>query len=308
MHYAPYEQPSCFRRYAFRSFVCVVLSMLLGLHLQSHFWVPPDGIERDFTDIKDVITQLSYGLTEINRKHEKLQGEIERISETLPAVAAAAGRARDALEPSRMSRHSLNVHDYDRQIVDYALETAGAKVVDTGNTIEYMIHESPVSWALHILVASFCRECLGAASIIRPGTLPGECWAFKGTKGEATIRLLSTIYVTGISLEHIPPHISPTKEISSAPRLFQLEGLEFRNDPYPYDFGSFEYDKDAKPIQYFEVRHPSSKGFNLVRIRIFSNWGHTVYTCVYRVRVHGELVRKPLNSIRDDGDNLVELE
>ncbi|CAK1551710.1 unnamed protein product [Leptosia nina] len=299
------ETESCIQRYAFRSFVCVVLSMLLGLHFYSHYWVSPIIIDGDISDIKNVITQLSFGLTEINRKHERLQGEIERISEAVPALAAAAGRAREALEPSRMSRQSLDVPDYDRQIADFALETAGAKVIDTGNTIDHLIYDSPISWALYVLVASVCRECLGASTIIRPGTLPGECWAFKGSKGEATIRLIGNIYVTGISLEHIPPHISPTKEISSAPRLFQLEGLEYRNDLYPHDFGSFEYDKDGKPIQYFEVRYPSSKAYSLVRVRIYSNWGHTVYTCVYRVRIHGELAIKQGQKLRDDGDYLL---
>ncbi|CAG4940492.1 unnamed protein product [Colias eurytheme] len=286
-----YEQEGCFRN-VFKSFVCVVLSLLLGLQVYSYLWGATENIEGDFSDIKYVITQLSHGLTEINRKHERLQTEMERISTALPAVAAAAGRAKEALEPSRYQRHAVDVHDYDRQIADFALESAGAKIVDTGNTVEHLIYESPVSWALHVLSAMFCRECLGATAIIRPGTLPGECWAFRGSKGEVTIRLLDSVHVTGVSLEHIPPHISPTKEISSAPRLFQLEGLEFRNDPYPHDFGSFEYDKEGKPIQFFEVQAPSAKPYNLVRLRIFSNWGHSVYTCVYRVRVHGELARK----------------
>ncbi|XP_032512037.2 SUN domain-containing protein 3-like [Danaus plexippus] len=283
------EHDLCFRN-AFRSFVCVVLSMLLGLQVYTYFWASQDSFDGDFSDIKYVVMQLTRGLTDVNRKHEKLQNEMERISAALPAVAAAAGRARDALEPRRSPRQLFDVHDYDRQIVDFALETAGARVIDTGDTLEHFIHESPVGWVLHSISALVCRDCLGANAIIKPGTLPGECWAFKGSKGEATIRLLGTVRITGLSLEHIPAHISPTKEISSAPRLFQLEGLEFRGDPYPYDFGTFEYEKDGKPIQYFEVLHQPSKGYNLVRLKIFSNWGHPVYTCVYRVRIHGDLV------------------
>lgn len=73
-----------------------------------------------------------------------------------------------------------------------------------------------------------------------------------------------------------------------------MEGLESRSDPYPHDFGSFEYDKEGRPIQYFEVLHPSTKGYNFIRVRVLTNWGHPVYTCIYRVRVHGELESGPL--------------
>lgn len=86
-------------------------------------------------------------------------------------------------------------------------------MIDTGNTIEHIIYESPVGYLLHLLASVACRgyECYSARVVIRPGALPGECWAFKGTEGEVTIRLLGTVYITGVSLEHIPPHISPTK-------------------------------------------------------------------------------------------------
>ncbi|XP_023953354.2 SUN domain-containing protein 1-like [Bicyclus anynana] len=286
----PHEHESCFR-HVFRSFVCVVLSLLLGMQVYTYFIDPQEAMEGDFTDVKYMVLQLTRGLSEVNRKHENLQGQMERISQAMPALAAAAGRAKDALEPSRRGvRQFLDMQDYDRQMIDYALETAGGRVVDTGGTLEHIVFESPVSWMLHMLSSTLCRECPEVNSILRPGNLPGECWAFRGARGEATIRLLGTVHVNGVSLEHIPPHISATREISSAPRLFQLEGLEFRGDPYPHDFGTFEYDKEGKPIQYFEVLHPSPKGFNLVRVKIYSNWGHIVYTCVYRVRIHGELV------------------
>ncbi|CAH2268195.1 jg8201 [Pararge aegeria aegeria] len=170
-------------------------------------------------------------------------------------------------------------------MADYALETAGARVVDTGETLEHIVYESPVSWVLHMISSILCRECPGASTIIRPGNLPGECWAFRGSRGEATIR-----------------------EISSAPRLFQLEGLEFRGDPYPHDFGTFEYDKNGKPIQYYEVLQSSSKGFNLVRLKVYSNWGHTVYTCVYRVRVHGELISDQARSTAQVNDDDLRIE
>ncbi|XP_073967427.1 SUN domain-containing protein 1-like isoform X2 [Choristoneura fumiferana] len=246
----------------------------------------------------------------VNRKHERLQSEMERVSSALPAVAAAAGRARDALGPALRPGRGFDLADYDRQLGDYALESAGARILDTGDTVGHFMYESPVSWALHLLTSWMCRECQSARAIIQPGALPGQCWAFKGAVGEATIRLLGTIYVTGFSVEHIPAHIDPTKEIMAAPRLIQLEGLRSRSDPTPHNFGTFEYNKEASPIQYFEVLQPSPRGFNIVRVKVLSNWGHPVYTCVYRVRVHGDLLpgQTPKNSIASEEDVNVENE
>lgn len=87
-----------------------------------------------------------------------------------------------------------------------------------------------------------------------------------------------------------------------------MEGLEYRSDPYPHDFGTFEYDKEGKPIQYFEVLYPSTKGYSLIRIRVLTNWGHPVYTCVYRVRVHGELSGRNQNFGADDTEMRIENE
>ncbi|XP_049865473.1 SUN domain-containing protein 2-like [Pectinophora gossypiella] len=288
-----YETGGCLRG-LFRCFVCVSLATLLGLHVYGYFWGPAsDGFDGDFSDIKYVVMQLTRGLSEVNRKHENLKTEMDRISSALPSVAAAAGRARESLQSTCCrNTKSIDVHDFDRQVTDFALESAGARIIDTGDTVEHILYESPVGYALHVLASWLCRghECLNARVMLRPGSLPGECWAFRGATGEATIRLLGTVQVTGVSLEHIPAHISPTKDISSAPRVFTVEGLECRGEPFPHDFGTFEYIKDGRPIQYFSVTNPVAKGFNMIRLRIISNWGHPVYTCVYRFRVHGELL------------------
>lgn len=71
--------------------------------------------------------------------------------------------------------------------------------------------------------------------------------------------------------------------------MISLEGVERKGDKFNFDFGSFEYDKEGKPIQYFDVLKEAQKGYNMVRIKILSNWGNPVFTCVYRVRIHGTL-------------------
>lgn len=49
---------------------------------------------------------------------------------------------------------------------------------------------------------------------------PGHCWAFKGSHGGAVIKLLGKVQVNAVSLEHISENVSPTGEVSSAPKEF----------------------------------------------------------------------------------------
>lgn len=32
----------------------------------------------------------------------------------------------------------------------------------------------------------------------------------------------------------------------------------------------------------------NERSYQIVEVRVLSNWGHPEYTCLYRVRVHGE--------------------
>lgn len=73
-------------------------------------------------------------------------------------------------------------------------------------------------------------------------------------------------------------------------------------------FGNYQFKLDGPSLQYFSAvvsNHLSSfnstnntnyiilKGtdniFSIVELRIESNHGHEEYTCLYRIRVHGEL-------------------
>ena len=73
-----------------------------------------------------------------------------------------------------------------------------------------------VIW-LYLISLTFWSQC-----IYQTGVLPGECWAFKGSRGSVVIRLLGHVYVSGVSLEHISSLISPTGETATAPKDFSV--------------------------------------------------------------------------------------
>ncbi|NWS71381.1 SUN1 protein, partial [Crotophaga sulcirostris] len=120
-----------------------------------------------------------------------------------------------------------------------------------------------------------------------PDMYPGNCWAFKGSQGYLVVRLSMKIYPTAFTMEHIPKTLSPTGNISSAPRNFSVYGLD---DEYQKDgklLGQYVYDQEGESLQMFPVMEKDENAFQIVELRILSNWGHAEYTCLYRFRVHG---------------------
>ena len=82
------------------------------------------------------------------------------------------------------------------------------------------------------------------------------------------------------------------RSVSSAPRQFEVLGLENVEDPNPVHLGNFTYDTDnlKNPVQTFKITQSSTrKSFAFVELKILSNYGHPEYTCIYRFRVHGSL-------------------
>ncbi|KAK2585836.1 hypothetical protein KPH14_010430 [Odynerus spinipes] len=186
----------------------------------------------------------------------------------------------------KMVRSELQTYDADKTgMTDYALESSGGIVLSTRNTETYLAG-SPV---LTLFGIPLCPQQNTPRAVIQTGVLPGECWAFKGSTGAVVIQLLGPVYVSGVSLEHISPSISPTGETTAAPKEFSLWGLECVDDTDSFFFGEFTYDNTGPSVQYFEVQHQAKKAYEIVEVKIHSNSGNRDYTCVYRIRVHGIL-------------------
>lgn len=120
---------------------------------------------------------------------------------------------------------------------------------------------------------------------------PGNCWAFRGSQGYLVVRLSMKIQPSAFTLEHIPKTLSPTGNITSAPKDFAVYGLEDEYQEEGQLLGRFTYDQEGESLQMFHVLKRPESAFQIVELRIFSNWGHPEYTCLYRFRVHGEPIK-----------------
>ncbi|XP_049724842.1 sperm-associated antigen 4 protein isoform X4 [Elephas maximus indicus] len=66
-----------------------------------------------------------------------------------------------------------------------------------------------------------------------------------------------------------------------------LEGLQVDDETEVF-LGKFTFDVEKSEIQTFHLQNDPPAAFPKVKIQILSNWGHPRFTCLYRVRAHGE--------------------
>ncbi|KAJ7305891.1 hypothetical protein JRQ81_010257 [Phrynocephalus forsythii] len=180
--------------------------------------------------------------------------------------------------------NALKLYSQDKTgMVDFALESGGGSILSTRCSETYETKTALIS-LFGIPLWYFSQS---PRVVIQPDMYPGNCWAFRGSQGYLVVRLSMMIYPTAFTLEHIPKTLSPTGNITSAPKDLSIYGLE---DEYQEDgvlLGQYVYEQDGEPLQMFQVMGTTEKAFQIVELRIFSNWGHTEYTCLYRFRVHG---------------------
>lgn len=187
----------------------------------------------------------------------------------------------------RLPKHS----DYDDQNgrPDFALGTAGAQILSVGNTDEL---SSLPKWLPMFGFRSVSKYFAnGAHRVIQPSIHPGECFAFTGP-GEIIIKLIRPVFIDAVSIEHILANQSPDGSISNAPSIFHFYGMLNDNDSSATLLGTFTYDIEMKQsLQQFSLPNNNiNKSFPIVKFEFVENQRDN-YTCVYRVRVHGSLVK-----------------
>ncbi|XP_015838244.1 SUN domain-containing protein 3 isoform X2 [Tribolium castaneum] len=212
-------------------------------------------ITKEVGKLKEDITKMKGGPNRREDPHAKLSQELDKkCSETLKLLLKdPVGRP------------------------DFALESSGGKVLS--------VEAAPYSNPKSLFGFSLCEGDHGPSSMIQATTAPGQCWAFKGQTGKAVLQLIDYVLIDSVTLEHIPPTISPSGGIDSAPKDFKLWGLEKPNGAKLF-LGEFRYTAEGGTVQTFNVNNVSSF-YKYVEFEIVTNHGNKDFTCVYRIRLHG---------------------
>ncbi|XP_053113347.1 SUN domain-containing protein 2 [Hemicordylus capensis] len=246
------------------------------------------------------------GVGSLFLQHEELEEQLQRLERKILAKISEDQRlsARDVgitlqregvigvteEQVHRIVDQALKRYSEDRiGMVDYALESGGASVISTRCSETYETKTALLS----VFGIPLWYHSQSPRVILQPDVHPGNCWAFQGSEGFAVVRLSSNIHPTAVTLEHISKSLSPKGTIPSAPKDFQVFGLTEEGQQEGILLGQFTYEQDGDPIQTFHLQlqdEDKSAAFQLVELRVLSNWGHPEYTCIYRFRVHGEPV------------------
>ncbi|XP_078237673.1 SUN domain-containing protein 1 isoform X11 [Pogona vitticeps] len=236
------------------------------------------------SDLQVLLQDLELQILK-NITHHLSVTNTKSTSEVVTSVVNEAGIAGiTEAQAHIIVNNALKLYSQDKTgMVDFALESGGGSILSTRCSETYETKTALIS-LFGIPLWYFSQS---PRVVIQPDMYPGNCWAFKGSQGYLVVRLAMMIYPTAFTLEHIPKTLSPTGNITSAPKDFSVYGLE---DEYQEDgvhLGQYIYNQDGEPLQMFQVMKTTEKAFQIVELRIFSNWGHTEYTCLYRFRVHG---------------------
>nr|XP_040045922.1 SUN domain-containing protein 1 isoform X7 [Gasterosteus aculeatus aculeatus] len=234
--------------------------------------------------LRNVSQQLELNRAQtLGEAESQAQTIVKTVTGTVQHAAAAEGLTEEQVK--LIVQNALRLYSQDRTgLVDYALESGGGSILSTRCSETYETKTALMSlFGLPLWYFSQSPRV-----VIQPDVYPGNCWAFKGSQGYLVIRLSLRILPTSFCMEHIPRAMSPTRNITSAPRDFTVLGLDDEYQEEGKLLGHYTYEEDGESLQSFPVMEQNDRAFQIIEVRVLSNWGHPEYTCMYRFRVHGE--------------------
>ncbi|XP_058036453.1 SUN domain-containing protein 3 [Ahaetulla prasina] len=229
----------------------------------------------------------------LKEQKQKLQIQLQDLKLTMNNIAyntvgqilegyASKGITRSSIEKI-LKKLEQKLDEDIVQMPDYALQSTGASIVHSRTTRSYHYPDGKYSW-MSFIIFPFVKS---PDVILQPSYHLGNCWSFPGSQAETVLRLAKEIIPTAVTIQHISKKISPTDEISSAPKDFAIYGLKAEEEEEGTFLGQFTYDMEGFLIQTFQLKNESSELMRYIKLKVINNWGHPKYTCIYRLRVHG---------------------
>ncbi|XP_059180179.1 SUN domain-containing protein 1-like isoform X2 [Centropristis striata] len=245
-------------------------------------WLSQQYVSGDDLQASLAALELSI-LQNVSLQLEQHRGE-EAVREAVLHAAGAAGAAVTEEDVHLIVNNALRLFSEDRTgLADYALESGGGSVLSTRCSETYETKAALLSlFGLPLWYFSQSPRV-----VIQPDVHPGNCWAFRGSRGFLVIRLSMRVLPTAFSLEHIPKTLAPSGALHSAPRDFSVYGLDDESQESGTLLGTYTYDQDGESLQTYTVTEENNQAFQIIEVQVLSNWGHQEYTCIYRFRVHG---------------------
>ncbi|XP_044759561.1 SUN domain-containing protein 3-like [Coccinella septempunctata] len=179
-------------------------------------------------------------------------------------------------------KKALDTYDADKlALYDYAADYAGGEIIAIPETTPY-----PTSKIMQLFGFFKLTYSSSPNEIIKPSTIPGDCFRFYGSKAKIILRLGKKIPVGSVTMEHSPL----LEDHSDAPKDFKVFGLTDSENGKKILLGTYTFNiqKHDSSIQNFPISSSifSNNDFEYVELEILSNHGNERFTSIYRFRVH----------------------
>ena len=254
----------------------------------------------------DVLAKVQYRL-EQQQKQEGASSSVVHVGDVRAMIdAALAVYAADQIGRADFAQYSAGARVIPSLTSPtHEVRVQGANVHSLSSMLAHML-PLPVLWRHRSASDSYTVRGRMPVVALHHDTSPGMCWPFSGSHGQLGIQLVRRVRVQAVTLDHVPSNLSLDGQ-GSAPRDVEVWGLlesphdrvqTVPDDPTPVPpsplhvfLGSFTYDAQpgAPPIQTFPVRDVGV-AFRVIQLSVLSNHGLRDFTCLYRVRVHGDPV------------------
>ncbi|XP_072216778.1 SUN domain-containing protein 2-like [Excalfactoria chinensis] len=215
---------------------------------------------------------------EPNMETTQLSARKELIVESVFDVLEENGihglKREEILQLTRQEIEKVMANSY--WMPNWALKSLGA-TVDAERTTE--------SYGGKGWISPLFSSAKPPETLLQPDVSAGSCWAFQGSRGHAVIQLPENIWPTAVTMWHVSKAVSPSGDVSSAPRDFAILGVD--EDEGETLLGSFVYDVDGEIAQTFHMQEKPLQSYRQIKLEVQNNWGNAEYTCIYRVEIHG---------------------
>lgn len=272
----------------------VIAAMVMAFVGVSKFFFPDSLSE---ANIRELISQevnkqvTSKSFSDVYRPMSKT---LDNAKSSEPTVSLDPIRAAVAAEADVMFSDRTG-------IPDYAAYSAGGRVVRHSLVYDHE-GDDEGSLSLRSLLAKlkhYFSRVTHKLKFLRTGGVhpnanewlltsgflqPGRCLPLSGSTGSIDIRIRQQIHPVAVTLEHIPYAMS--FDYGSAPREFEIHGWDSKNGTV-IALGVFEWSTQERQLQKFMLNTTSHTLVDHIRLNLWSNYGHPKYTCLYRLRVHG---------------------
>jgi len=219
--------------------------------------------------------------------------------------------------------------DHGVPLPDYALAQGGAEVISHLTSSTWLHADASIGASEEAIEE--LKLASSPYNALQPSVSEGagHCWPMAGSSGRLTVRLKTPIRVTAITIDHLPSSVAPVRQIremdkatsgdiasqqrsTSALKRFVLYGLSGESEEDEMNkmlLGEFEFDasNEAPHTQTFHLGKSvfiegnagesyediggMATSIPIVMLHVLDNHGHPEYTCIYRFRVHGYVVR-----------------